>query len=285
MFGYVRIAKPTLTCGDYERYRGVYCALCRTLGRRYSPLAKNTLSYDAAFYALVALALQDEPPALEAFRCPMHPLRRRVCVGVRSSVLQTAADISILMSYGIWMDHRQDGKWYRRVLLAFLFPFFAIANHKAIKKNPQAAYIIRTASQAQRLVESSSQPCFDQAAHPSAHALGALFALLSADGEQQTRLNAFGYFLGRWVYAVDAADDFEKDRRRGNFNPFTARDAVMGEVLSATWEALVDAYEQLDLRRYKAILNNILLEGMPACAANVLQAPKTRKANRKGVFV
>ena len=35
MFGYVKAAKPDLRVREYEAYKGVYCTLCKTLGKRY----------------------------------------------------------------------------------------------------------------------------------------------------------------------------------------------------------------------------------------------------------
>lgn len=36
-------------------------------------------------------------------------------------------------------------------------------------------------------------------------------------------LERFGYFLGRWIYLMDAADDLEDDLQEGAFNPFVSR--------------------------------------------------------------
>ena len=51
MFGYIKTCTPQLRLCEWEAYRGIYCGLCRTLGRRFGPLARLTLSYDFTFYA------------------------------------------------------------------------------------------------------------------------------------------------------------------------------------------------------------------------------------------
>ena len=43
MFGYVKTCTPQLRLCEWEAYRGIYCGLCRTLGRRFGPLARLTL--------------------------------------------------------------------------------------------------------------------------------------------------------------------------------------------------------------------------------------------------
>ena len=60
MFGYVRAYKPEMTFGDFEIYQGVYCSLCKRLGKRYGPLARMTLSYDFTFLALFRMAAADK---------------------------------------------------------------------------------------------------------------------------------------------------------------------------------------------------------------------------------
>ena len=46
MVGYVRIFKPELKIKEYEAYRGIYCTLCKTLGKEYGVLSRLHLSYE-----------------------------------------------------------------------------------------------------------------------------------------------------------------------------------------------------------------------------------------------
>ena len=51
MFGYVTVYKPELKVKEYEAYKGVYCTLCKRLGKDYGFLSRLTLSYDFTFLA------------------------------------------------------------------------------------------------------------------------------------------------------------------------------------------------------------------------------------------
>lgn len=62
MFGYVRIYKPELKVGEYEQYQGVYCSLCKQLGKSCGQTARLSLSYDLTFFALFRMALDDGCP-------------------------------------------------------------------------------------------------------------------------------------------------------------------------------------------------------------------------------
>lgn len=272
MFGYVRIHKPSLTCGDYERYRGVYCSLCGELGRRYGPAARLGLNYDMTFLALFALAREPDCPGFGKGRCPFRPWKRCLRCQKGSRALAWAADASMAMLYWHWRDALGDGRWYEKLLWAIPAPFFLRWGGRARKRAPRAWRITKTAVAAQRLVERERNPGLDACAHPSAHALGALLAADSADDPALYRL---GYLLGRWVYLADAADDYEKDIRKGNFNPLRG-DAEWKtrsrEALSATAAQLLDAWEKVEVQRFRPILDNILTRGLEAAERRIFGA-------------
>ena len=53
MFGYIRPQKGELLVREFEQYRGVYCGLCKQLGKSYGFAARMTLSYDCTFLGLL----------------------------------------------------------------------------------------------------------------------------------------------------------------------------------------------------------------------------------------
>jgi hypothetical protein len=255
LFGYVRICKPRLTCGDYELYRGVYCSLCRRLGRRYGPFARLTLNYDMTFYALLALATDEEEARFSPGRCSFNPAKR--CLRCGAPSLDFAADVSMLLAYYQWRDKLEDGPVWERLLWALPGLFFLRAGRKAARRAPGADRIIKVAVAAQRLVERGEGAIpVDACAHPSAHALGGLCALLDE------RLYRPGYLLGRWVYLIDAADDRAGDAKRGRFNAFARSGGDPWGALAATAAEIERAWSQLGPMRYSAIFENILTLGL-----------------------
>ena len=60
MFGYVTINKPELKIKEYEAYKGVYCTLCKEMGKEYGLLSRFLLSYDGAFYVMYKLGLSKD---------------------------------------------------------------------------------------------------------------------------------------------------------------------------------------------------------------------------------
>ena len=96
MFGYVKVYQPELKMGEFEQYRGVYCALCRTLGKRYGVLAQMTLSYDVTFLSVLHMALSEDCVGFTKGRCPYNPFKKRTCCQ-NSVALDIGADAAMLL--------------------------------------------------------------------------------------------------------------------------------------------------------------------------------------------
>ncbi len=290
MFGYVRIAKPELKMGDYDRYQGVYCSLCRRLGKRYGLLVRCTLSYDFTCLALLGMALSEDCVGFRRGRCPYHPLRRRLCCS-DTTYIDYAADAAMLLLWYQLSDTLEDGGFWER-LGARLFRLAVRRSYrKAAALRP--AWDAAIAEEMRRQVQCERQfTSLDAAADPTARMLALLARDLSDDPRQRRVLDRLGYCLGRYVYLTDDLDDWEEDRRRGRFNPYERAHpellredpsgqslrAYAQEALQATIAELRRAYELLDVRRFDGILRNIWEQGMPL---TVVWAATDRKERRR----
>ena len=132
-------------------------------------------------------------------------------------------------------------------------------------------------------MEQDPQTGIDAAAEPTAVMLRKV--LMPVAGGDQIREAIFlqlGYFLGRWIYLIDAADDIEKDQKKNNFNPFEGEalaDYCNG-VLNQTLSQIILSYQLLSLRHFDTVISNILTQGLPAMQKLVLY---DRKAKREKV--
>ena len=117
--------------------------------------------------------------------------------------------------------------------------------------------------------------------------LSALFGELSCDKMQAVALERFGYFLGRWVYLMDAADDLMDDLKEGAFNPFIPRlglsgkkelsceerkaaDEAMNQALNATAAQMLLAFQLIDTQNFGPILENVVEKGLPEIQREIL---------------
>lgn len=281
LLGYVRAYKPELKFREYDVYKGVYCTLCKTLLRRYSPLGQLFLSYDVSFLALVLLALSPECPAEKRSRCCYNPAKKCLSCG-RGDVQDFCADVSVLLFYYKILDDLHDRGFWRRVLAAAAFPFAALMHRKAARIRPEADAIVSAMmrEQAKREAEDAS---LDAAAEPSASALSALVSLQFSDADTAR----FFYLVGRFVYLIDAVDDVRDDVRKRNFNPLKDRyrqahddfRAYALGLLNLNIGELVKAFDKMNLFRYRDIVYNVVFDGLYNSALYVLKKYENKEAD------
>lgn len=273
MFGYVKPFKPHMRICEFETYKAVYCGLCKILGKSYGLMARMTLSYDFAFLGLMALAINESEAELEPQRCIAHPFRKTPCLKSPDGLDYTAAAASILI-YNKFKDDAADKHFWGKIGSLFMIGITKNAYKKAEKKYPQLAEYIAEQMKQQEKLEKENCKSIDRASEPSSNILAEIASGLSKDEEQKRILRRFGYLLGRYIYIADAFDDLEKDFHSRGFNPLILGDSTVNELnlpliqkktedsVNFTLGALADAYVQLDIKKYKPILDNIVYLGL-----------------------
>ena len=119
MFGYVVASMKELEKPLQERYKSVYCGICRQIRLRSSGASRMVLSYDMAFLALLHMSLYEPQERQGKDTCFVHPLRPRTWVD--NEYIRYAADMNVVLAYfnarDDWEDERRFGsKWIMSVL-------------------------------------------------------------------------------------------------------------------------------------------------------------------------
>lgn len=289
MFGYIKPYKPEMKVREFDTFKAIYCGLCKQLSHVFGPFASLTLSYDFTFMATVSLAMKETCGGFQKCACVANPLKKKACA-VPCDDLTYCASAAMLMLYYKLKDDIADERFSKKLRSALLLPLAALAKRKAKKLYPDADHILNEMMQKQAALEKDGCTSVDRAADPTAAALSKLCAVFSKDTKQQTVLSRFGYLVGRYVYFADAFDDLEKDEKQKSYNPFLAaypqlsaqqRRERASEVLNLTVGEIAPAYELLEIRRYKPILDNIVYDGFHDAIRSILQ--KKEKLNEKPV--
>lgn len=281
MLGYVKTYKPELKIKDYEAYRGLYCSLCRTLGRQYGVMSRLLLSYDVTFLLVVMLSVKNALPTFKKGRCPFNLAKRcNYCVDC-SSFLSFAAAVTVLMFYYKVKDNIADSGFFKRLLMRMILPYASHLRKKALKKYKRLDSIISGGMNRQGYTEANATDNTDRAAHESADTLGKIFCYDDADNIELYR---FGYSVGRWVYLLDAADDIEKDLKNKSYNVFVNRyqihssadfdEDIKKEVeatLNMSRAQALEALSNLGQEIFTPVIENILTDGMSASMNKVLK--------------
>ncbi len=294
MLGYIRTHTPELRMRDYDCYRALYCGLCRHMGKCTGQCSRMTLSYDFVFLAAVRMVLTGETQKVKKARCLVHPLKKRNTV-YDSPTLRYCADASALLVYWKNRDDLADEKGLRKMRAILLSPFLSAAYRKAKKRHPQLNRSIQ-----QRLSVLADYEK-NGAAHSGADEPSALFGDLLSDilsygleGSSARIASSMGSAIGRWIYLIDAADDYEKDLKYHRFNPYRSLfgDAMKQEEKENIRIALLNLLSQAEAacalamphptEEIRAIIDNILYLGLPKCADRVLSIPNDTPLIQEG---
>lgn len=282
MLGYVKAFKPEMKMKDYELYKGIYCSLCRALGRNYSPIAQLFLSYDFAFAAVLRLAAAENGCSFVGKRCPYNPAKKCMICQSGGELDFCSHAVIITVFYKV-IDNMHDGGIKSKLIAYLLYPIVFLMYKKAKRLAPDIDGIIGDSMKIQSETEKKKDVGIDEAAHPSADALGKIFSL-GYDGDEKNPLYTLGYMVGRYVYILDAADDLESDLKNGSFNPFKSEyreiknENIRTEfvlrvtgMLNLTQSNALEALDSVEKKRFEDILENIVLDGLDFSMEKVLK--------------
>lgn len=278
VFGYVRPASNRLTAEENERFRSAYCGLCHSIGKRYGFTARFLLSYD--FTLLAILLSGGEDPRRGCKRCVAHPCKG-CTVMEGTEALDAAADRSVVLFWWQLRDHIADHGFFGGLRYRLAALLYRGAYEKARRRVPDFDETVR-----ERLAELSRRErercaSLDEAAEPFASLLSAL-SDAESDPVRRRVLAQLFYHLGRWIYLVDAADDFADDAKSGNYNPLRYRYALEGDTLgeaekqavAATLdrsiERMASAYALLDSGVWTPVLDSIFYDSLYGIGKAVL---------------
>lgn len=303
---------------DYTRYRSLYCAVCKSLGRQFGQLPRLSVSYEATFLALFFLSFRENEKEARDEACIANPLVKHP-VAAPDSLIDFASLVTAALVYGKGQDDLEDGQWFRALPQLALF---RKAAGTLRKKAPELVDEIELALHELRAFErmelslcqgreaADSNPANEsdsalseqvrkRAETAAAYSGRVLRAVMSETaryaempGEELAKLQGIfeimGTALGEWIYFADALDDAEKDAAKGRFNPFMGLSAIerlaLAEQLMRKREETLDAHAAL-LPYFKdaAIVQNVICEGLPRERARL--ADKTRASLKHEVQV
>lgn len=266
MFGYVTIDKPEMKIRDYYQYKGYYCGLCHELRDVYGIRGQMTLTYDMTFVVILLSSLYEEKTEMATRRCGVHPVRKIPIL--RGAMTRYGADMNILLTYYHFMDDWQDEKSLPGLTGVHMLHKKA---QKVGREYPRQAVVFRRQLKALRMLEREDCQDLDAAAGCFGRLMEELLVLRQDEWEE--KLRRMGFYLGKFIYLMDAFEDLPKDREKGLYNPLKdlweryAGDRERfsqdcGQMLEMMISECSSAFEQLPCLMEADILRNILYSGV-----------------------
>lgn len=288
MFGYVRTDTPYLYIKDDVLYRATYCGVCKGIAEVCGHTARMGLSYDVAFLSVALHNLKGVDVTIKKQHCVTHCIRSRKMAEVDELTRQLGA-LNTLLVYYKCMDDVADGDGGRAKRL-----FFEKGFRRAKRKYPQIEEIVRRNLSEQTAVEKAETQSVDRASDATARMLAEFSDYALEDKATEYTHNLF-YAVGKWIYLIDALDDYDKDKKRGAYNPFIqaynaeCKEALLqgksGEEVRFAFHSLFfDIRENLShctFRFNRDLSDNILLRGLPATTKKIMEKSDCKACKTK----
>ena len=256
MFGYVTINRGELKVRELETYESYYCGLCRVLKDRYGLAGCTMLNYDMTFLGMLLSSLYEEKEE-PAKRVCRPGFKRPLLKKKSKKQLSQTAVVTESLGYAADMN-------------------YMLAYHKAI-----ASYI-----QKLHVCEAANEKNIEAAANLTGEAMAEIYA--AKDDYWQDTLRQMGYYMGKFIYLMDAYDDVEKDSKDGSYNPFKELYKQEGfeekvrQYLELIMSCCCRAFEVLPIIDNAEIMRNILYAGVWAKYTRVTQERKKPETTGEG---
>lgn len=249
MFGYVKPLQSELLVKDYEFYRATYCGVCRAMKKHTGFFSNVMLTYDSVFLALVRMLwIPDESISAKKKRCGLHPIKSRPMLLENEALEYTAKAFAILTYYKL-LDDLHDEKLMKRMAKSALRPIFKGAKNRG--KLVELSNLVAEKLAAITKLEDEKCKSVDEPASLFGDLLAEIFAF-GFSGNDRLVLHECGYYLGRFIYAADAAEDYEKDIVSGSYNPYVL---TYGKELSRENRENIKCALILECKRIEAAVN------------------------------
>lgn len=261
MFGYVYANKMELKLRELEQYRAYYCGLCRILREKYSIAGQMTLSYDMTFLVILLTGLYEPESEDGKMRCIPHPVKKHRYIA--NEYTEYAADMNILLTYYKELDDWDDEKKINGLLASAIFKKNA---HKVSLRYSEKASKIEQYLKELREHEKMKDTDIDTMSGIFGKIMSVIFAM--REDEWSDTLRKTGFYLGKYIYIMDAYDDIEKDIKNNSYNPFVDRytqdgfDEYIKSILLAMMSECARYFERLPILNDAEILRNILYSGV-----------------------
>lgn len=266
MFGYVIIDKPNILIKDYQTYRGYYCGICKAIGKRSGHAMRMTLNYDLVVLALIAHNYENTEPEFAKAHCPVHPVGRKILYAKNSGIFSRISDINTILCYYKLFDDVADENKHKLIMSA-VRPYYKKAEKRMAELAKRVSFCYNNLREKEKVKAEITvlSDCFGE--------------LMIAVAESLTQhcdniLRELCFYLGKWVYIIDAADDIIKDGNSGSFNPFLQSAKESGEAVydeiepsyryltNECIDKITAAYEKMNITVSEGALSNIIYMGL-----------------------
>lgn len=281
MFGYIYINQKSLSDENKKQYQSYYCGLCHVLRKNCGVRGQMLLNYDMTFLIILLTGLYELHNEEIKFICPLHPGKKKTAYVNEAS--RYASDMNVLLSYYNLVDDWKDDRNYPKHMISLMLK----KDYGRIsRKYPRQAQALDTYMTKLDQLESEKEENIDAISGLTGEMLGEIFAWKNDIWAEE--LHCLGFYLGKFIYLMDAYEDLEKDKKKNEYNPFLglSRDnprdfeTISKLILTSMMSECAKSFERLPIIQHADIIRNILYSGVWS-KYEYLQEKKKKRRNPK----
>lgn len=260
MFGYITINKQELKFKEFDIYHSYYCGLCKTLKEKYGYRAQISLNNDLTFLALLLSSLYEVKTEEEISNCIIHPLHKYQKYS--NECIEYAAKMTIVLTYfkcqDDWLDEKKVNRKIYMKSLQKNFNQIKSEYPNKIEKIEEYLNKIHT-------YEKENTNNLDEISKYSGYMMAEICTYKK--DEWYDELYELGFYLGKFIYFMDAYDDIEDDLKKGCYNPLKSIynedfEKKVYNILEMMIAKATTTFECLPIIENVEILRNIMYSGV-----------------------
>lgn len=263
MFGYININQNELTDENKKVYQAYYCGLCRRLKSNCGAKGQLLLNYDMTFLVVLLTGLYELENETSEITCAMHPTKKQMVW--KNQATEYAADMNLLLAYYNLLDDWKDDKAYvKKAFVKMLDKDYT----RIMSKYPRQAKAMEEYMQKNEEAEKRNESNLDAVAGLTGEMLGEIFCW--REDEWSEELRTLGFYMGKFIYLMDAYEDFDADLQKNEYNPLKnlAQESEQDFetfcrlVFTSMMSECAKSFERLPVLVHADILRNILYSGV-----------------------
>lgn len=283
MFGYIKTDTPNMYVKDTLLYKAMYCGLCKSIGKSCGQRARLVLNYDLTFLSVLLHNIMDIDVKIEKQRCVIHQIRKRP-IALNDALAERIASLNVILAYYKLCDDVIDSNKGN-----FKRSFINKAYKRAKANEPELDKIVKDRYNELLSYEKTNGNSIDFASDPFGKMIQQVVSVLIGD-KFDDNISALAYDLGKWIYLIDALDDFDKDIKKGNFNVFVntypeiknksefvkknGKDLVV--VFGSILGDIAEKSKNIDFKFNHDLIDNILLRGLYLQTKTIMENKKCK---------
>lgn len=263
MFGYINANRKELNETDDKTYQAFYCGLCRQLKVEAGVKGQMLLNYDMTFLTILLTGLYELENREEKFLCPIHPTKKKLAYVNEATEYAAAMDVA-LSYHSLMDDFNDDGSKIKGAMAKALQKDYNRICVKYPRQTKAIEEYIAKLSEAEKAHETN----LDLVAGYTGEVLSVIFNWKQDVWSKD--LETMGFYMGKFIYIMDAYEDMSKDDKSGRYNPLLNMvdedcrnfETCMKSNLTSLMSECAKSFERMPILLHAEILRNILYSGV-----------------------